>query len=266
MSGRYTYVRIVLVLSLIALGSSPIAFQQPRATSPGAGQGQGSPSFNLSGLPAPVKGQAYRFSLCLGRLLAANEVSRPCNPADAASTVSGAAQNLPIVFRLGTTSFLPPGFTLDGNGVINGAANADLSKLRNVGICAGQVGGIGTNLGNNCQQVDFNGLKKVQTPQTAPVNAPPPAKAQSSGPGMGTALAVTGVVGAAAVGGAYYYQQNKAASCTQPDFHSSAYYNCGLTGLDLSTAACKTFLADENAYCKCAGFTGFSLNSATGCY
>lgn len=160
----------VALFLLTTLAVAPVLLQAAQRPAPagaaqapaaGAAQAPGALSLKLAGLPSPKKGQAYRFSLCTGMVLGPDDVSQVCNPGDAAG-VAGNAQNLPIVFRLETTSFLPPGFTLDGNGVINGAPGADLSKLKAVRICAFQVGGFGTNFASRCQQVDFRGLRMAQ--------------------------------------------------------------------------------------------------------
>jgi hypothetical protein len=194
MSTRYTQARTFLIL--LALVSTPSSFQTVagKQAAAGAPQGQGALSLKLSGVDKPIKGAPYRFSLCAGRLLGPKEMSGPCNPADAAKTVGGTTQNLPIVFRLETTSFLPPGFTLDGFGVINGAPDADLSKLKTVRICAFQVGAIGTNFGSKCQELNFNGYKEVPKPQAQTTRA-------KSGGGGATAVKA-GVLVGGGVGGA----------------------------------------------------------------
>lgn len=145
---------------------------------------------NFIGLPKPEKGKLYRFSLCTGEMLAASAVSRPCYPADAKG-VTGAAPNHPIAFHLENTSFLPPGFTLDGNGVITGAADADLSKLKAVNICAIQQGGMDSNYLCKGERVDFKGLKVKPVQPAAVVKS-------GGGSGAGTALKVAAGVGGAA--------------------------------------------------------------------
>ena len=119
----------------------------------------------------------------------------------------------------------------------------------------------------NAAQRKLDNLEAPQPKlQPKPTPPPPTAPPSSGGPGLGTALAVSGVVGAAAVGGAYYYQQNKAASCTAPDINSgsAAAVQCGssgtLSGLNFRSSSCSAFVAAEDAYCKCAGYSGFNIN------
>jgi hypothetical protein len=196
MSHRYTQGgSVAVLLAFVSISFRPAHAQQVPSAPPVAAAPAPAPAgltLNVAGVPPPKKGEAYRFSLCTGEVLAADSVSRPCNPADAKRTVSGTAQNLPIVFRLGPTSFLPPGFTLDGNGVIAGTPGADLSKLKSVRICAIQLGAFGSNFACQGQEVNFKKLT-INTPQPAQVVK------SGGGSGAGTALKVgVGVGGAAA--------------------------------------------------------------------
>lgn len=199
MSDRNATVRSVGVLVVFASMAVPSASAQtvpsaPPAAAPAAAPalaGAAGPTLNIVGVPKPKKGKLYRFNLCTGQQFDATDISRVCNPADAAKTVTSAALGKPIVFRLAANAFLPPGCSLDGNGVIACAANADVSKLKSVRICAIQVGEIGSNFACTGQEVGFNKLT-IRTPQPAKV-----AKS-GGGSGAGTALKVAAGVGGAA--------------------------------------------------------------------
>jgi hypothetical protein len=158
-----------------------------------------SPWINLRAVPKPVRGQSYRFSLCTGELLAPDAVSSTCMPDDAALTVGGAAPNTAVVFRLQTGSFLPPGFILDGNGVIRGAAGADPTKLKEIKVCAIQTGPIGTNF--NCQGQPIKFANKVEFAKN-----PTPAGG-GAGSNVGKIVAYTALMGGVLATTAYAVSQ-----------------------------------------------------------
>jgi len=239
MSSQYARALTVVILIPIALGSSAMAIQAPPA---GAAAGQGNLSLNIAQMITPIKGQAYRFSLCLGRLLAPTEISAPCRTAEATAskTVSGVAENTVIGFKLQNTSFLPPGFHLDGFGVITGTSDADVSKL-NVRICAFQIGGIGSNFNCQGQPVGFDGGLTAQLVNPAPtLLSAAPAAGGGFPTGAVAGLAVLGAGTAAAV----VYGPQLFNSLSGPDCSSQETAATGtLTGLANAT----------NAFAQCGG-------------
>ena len=78
----------------------------------------------------------FRFSLCEGRYLTAGEVSRPCyHPPKV-----GGGHNAPFVFSPGHNTFLPPGLSIDGDGILKGDDPALLTKLdEGLPLCVRQV-------------------------------------------------------------------------------------------------------------------------------
>lgn len=232
MSNRYPHTRTVILLVVIAIGSSAMARQAPRTPAPPqapAPAAQGNAGLNISQMPTPVVGKPYRFSLCSGEVLAPTAVSKPCGR---------------VTFRLQNGSFLPPGLHLDGFGVISGTTNVDVSKL-SVKICAIQIGAYGSNFNCQGQPVGFAGGKAaVLTPPPPPAPVTPPVP-----PGGGVAGAVKGIVGvsAVAIGGAYAYSALKsAAACTEPAVGANQRAcdsgNC---------SACAAAIAELQPYCDC---------------
>ena len=72
MKNRYARTQTVVLLMVIAVGSSARAGQPRQAAAPAQGPaaaGPGNVTLNVSQMPTPVSGAPYRFSLCLGRLL-----------------------------------------------------------------------------------------------------------------------------------------------------------------------------------------------------
>ncbi len=78
----------------------------------------------------------FRFSLCEGRYLAADEVSRPCYPSRARTV--GFGHDAPFVFSPGHNTFLPPGLSIDGNGILKGD-DAELLANLDVPMCVRQL-------------------------------------------------------------------------------------------------------------------------------
>lgn len=250
MSHRYAHTQAVVLLMVIAIGSSAMARQARQPAAPAqapAPAGQGNAGLNIAQMPTPVIGKPYRFSLCLGRLLQPGEVSAPCRTAqtNAAQTVGGTAGNAVVTFRLENGSFLPPGLTLDGFGVISGTTNVDVTKLK-VKICAIQLGSYGTNF--NCQGKPVGFGKDVIITPPPPPPAPVTPAVPPGGGGGGGAGGVKAILGvtAAVAGGVYGYSALKSASvCTEP---STTNQNACFQG---SCSACAAALAEYVPYCDC---------------
>lgn len=222
MSNRSAHTQTVALLIVIAVGSSAVARQAGQPAAPAqapaqasAAAGQGSAQLNVSQMPLPVRGVPYRFSLCLGRLLNPGEVSAPCRTAqsNAAQTVGGTAGNGVVTFRLENGSFLPPGLTLDGFGVISGTTSVDLTKLT-IKICAIQLGTYGTNFNCKGKPVGF-GKETLITPPTPPAPATPATSATGGGSSGGKMLGV--LAGSAAAAGAGLYAAKQLSGLSGPD-------------------------------------------------
>jgi hypothetical protein len=192
----FRYTQAGKFAALLSLASLSMAFHPaqlvpsapPVAAPPSAAEG---PTLNILGLPTPKKGKPYRFNLCTGQAVEATAVSRVCSPADAAKTVTGAAPGVPINFRIADNSLLPPGLSLDGNGVLSGTADADLSK-KSVHICATQSGAIGGSSGCTGQAVRFD---KLNIRSMLPAQA-----AKAGGGGVGTAIKLGAGLGGGVAG------------------------------------------------------------------
>lgn len=87
-------------------------------------------------LPLTKPGETFRFSLCENRKLLATDVSAPCNRSNVFKGISG-GHNANFVFNTGGT-FLPRGLTLDGNGVLSGKTDVDLSQVP-IHVCVIQL-------------------------------------------------------------------------------------------------------------------------------
>lgn len=239
MSNRSAHTHTVALLIVIAVGSSAVARQagQPATPAPApatAGQG-GSVILNVSQMPTPVRGKPYRFSLCHGKLLDVGDKSAPCRAqTDAGRTVSGATGNSVVTFRLENGSFLPPGWHLDGFGVITGPANADVSKVK-VKICAIQLGAFGTNFNCKGQPVGFgNAVAFGNTPPP-----PPPTPGVGGGPSLGKGAAlIAGGTGAVAAGLIAAQQLGLAGPDCSPQRSALDAAMASLTSATNSASAC----------------------------
>lgn len=88
------------------------------------------------------------------------------------------------------------------------------------------------------------------TPVPPPAKAPAAARPAKSG-GGGTGVGV--LLGLAVAGGAGYYVYNKSKTCVAPTSNILA-----ICSQSSSSSACKTALADQDAFCKCSGYSGFN--------
>lgn len=168
------------------------------------------------GKDAPTK--PFRYSLCQGRYLQANEVSSPCNkPRD----VNG-GHEAPYTFSAGHGTFLPKGLSIDGNGILEGNDPKLLAKGKNgrLSLCV--------------RQLDVERCKPIQVGKTTVTEPDNIAKALGTGAGApkagngvartlvmvgGLGLATGGIVVAASG----LKSMNAAASCvTAADVAASA--------------------------------------------
>ncbi|MEI6244929.1 MAG: hypothetical protein WCQ64_07760 [Acidobacteriota bacterium] len=88
-----------------------------------------------------------------------------------------------------------------------------------------------------------------EQPKSANDRTPQPTATGGGGPGGGTLLAL------AAAGGAGYYAYTKLKNCVAPTANI-----LDISCQNSSSSACKTALADQDAYCKCQGYSGFQAS------
>ena len=131
----------------------------------------------------------FRFSLCEGRYLTADEVSRPCYPSPESKVTGG--HNAPYVFSPGHGTPLPRGLGIDGNGILHGDDPALLSG--GLPLCV--------------RQIDVERCKEIHFGKDTLSGPDPIAKAIDNGSGppkkgmnAGRALVVAGGLGLAAIG------------------------------------------------------------------
>lgn len=86
-------------------------------------------------------------------------------------------------------------------------------------------------------------------PASPATQSPAPARAPKKGGGGGGMM----LLALAAAGGAGYYAYTKAKTCTPPT--TNVLTVCSQSS---SSSACKTAIADQDAYCKCEGYASFS--------
>jgi hypothetical protein len=135
----------------------------------------------------------FRFSLCEGRYLEAGEVSRPCDPSRARTVAFG--HDAPFVFSPGHNTFLPPGLSIDGNGILTGDDPERLANL-DIPMCVRQLHV------EQCRTIHLRNDSKPILIEQRPIaeaidNGSSPAK---KGMGKGGALLVVGGLALAAGG------------------------------------------------------------------
>ena len=142
----------------------------------------------------------FRYSLCEGRYLGADEVSRPCNPSPE-STASGGHQ-ASYVFSAGHGGFLPEGLSIDGFGILHGDDPALLAKVKNnkLPLCVRQLHV------ERCKDVQLDEKTRLQEDPIAQQidnGSGPPKKGVNVGRVLGAVAAGT----AAGLGGMYLANQ-----------------------------------------------------------
>jgi hypothetical protein len=148
--------------------------------------------WNLFSIGRGEATKPFRFSLCEGRYLAPGELSRPCNQFTHPRTVDY-GHDAPFVFSAGHNRFLPPGLSIDGNGILQGDDPALLSELDELPLCV--------------RQLDVEMCKPIRILEKTLIREDPIAKPLDNGAGppkkgMGAAKAVVlaGGLGLAAGG------------------------------------------------------------------
>ena len=227
------------------------------------------PSLAGTRAPGPVPGEVtvpqgqgeFRYSLCEGRVLAADEVSRSCtrqnlrvvdlgppaqgqpNRPNLGCIVQG-GNNASFVFAVPPGQTLPEGVSIDGFGILHVQEDARLAQT-DIRVCVRQL-----NVNDSCQNIGLNQVPAV-TP-AAGVNAAnvivPVAVA--GGAGIGTYILLKNYLPGFGSGG----------SCTPPSPSPAQVCFGGNAG----GSACQTALSQQDAFCKCSGFGGFNVNTG-GC-
>jgi len=194
----------------------------------------------------------FRFSLCEGRYLTADEVSRPCYPSPASKVTGG--HNAPYVFSPGHGTPLPRGLGIDGNGILHGDDPALLSGR--LPLCV--------------RQIDVERCKEIHFGKDTLSGPDPIAKAIDNGSGppkkgmnAGRALVVAGGLGLAAIG------VGVAASALQMPVEESSS-SCGTAPTLVIVSAggqpSSGSLAAYREWCGCMGYrTATTVNGVFGC-
>jgi len=194
----------------------------------------------------------FRFSLCEGRYLTADEVSRPCYPSPESKVTGG--HSAPYVFSAGHGSPLPRGLGIDGNGILHGDDPALLSG--GLPLCV--------------RQIDVERCKEIHFGKDTLSGPDPIAKAIDNGSGppkkgmnAGRALVVAGGLGLAAIG------VGVAASALQMPVEEGSS-SCGTAPTLVIVSAggqpSAGSLAAYREWCGCMGYrTATTVNGVFGC-
>ncbi len=211
----------------------------------------------------------FRYSLCEGRVLAADEVSRRCTRQNVRKTNQG--PNLGCIIRGGTQASyvfavppgqkLPEGVSIDGFGILHVHEEARLART-DIRVCVRQLNAVF----DSCQNIGLN-QPPALTPaltQAVDASAPPPAEEVGS-PSSGNVSVPLAVAGGGGIAG-YYVLQNylpgfgSGGSCTPPNPPPAQV----CFGGNASSSACQTAQSQQNSFCQCEGFSGFD-NRTGGC-
>ena len=213
----------------------------------------------------------FRYSLCEGRVLGADEVSRRCTRQNVRKTNPGS--NLGCIIRGGTQASyvfavppgqkLPEGVSIDSFGILHVHEEARLAKT-DIRVCVRQLNAVF----DSCQNIGLNQPPALTPALTEKVNAsaPPPAGEVAS-PGGGNVMVPLAVAGAAGVGGYYFLNQYMpggfgfGGSCSPADPTPAQVCFGGQAG----SSACQTAQSQQNSFCQCSGYSGFD-NRTGGCY
>ena len=148
----------------------------------------------------------FRYSLCEGRVLAADEVSRRCTRQNVRKT--NQSPNLGCIVRGGTQASyvfavppgqkLPEGVSIDGFGILHVHEEARLART-DIRVCVRQLNAVF----DSCQNIGLNQPPALTLALTQKVNAaaPPPAEGVGSpDAGGGNVIVPLAVAGGAGVG------------------------------------------------------------------
>ena len=197
----------------------------------------------------------FRYSLCEGRVLAADEVSQRCTRSNVRETNQG--PNLGCIIRGGTQSSfvfavppgqtLPDGVSIDSFGILH--VHEDARRLRtDIRVCVRQLNAVF----DSCQNIGLN-----QPPAVTP--------ALTRGGNAANVVVPLAVAGGGGIAG-YYVLKNylpsfgSGGSCTPANPSPAAVCFGGNAG----GSACQTAISQQDAFCKCSGYGGFNVNTG-GC-